>query len=68
MICDCIDERNCFIHYKTLKFYVRQEMIVDKIQETTYFKQSKWPEIIQTVQHKKEMKQQTFLKTTSLDY
>ena len=42
LICDCIDKKKYWIHYKMLRFYVRHGMIVDKIHEIFSFKQSKW--------------------------
>ena len=33
LICDWIDKKNYFIHYRMLKFFVRPGMIVDRIHE-----------------------------------
>ena len=42
IMCDCSDNRNCLVHYRILKFYVRQRMVVDKVHEVISFKRSKW--------------------------
>ena len=44
VICDCTDEKKYLIHYRMLTFYVRHDMIVEKIHEIISFKQSKWLE------------------------
>ena len=44
LICSWGDKEKYLIHYKTLKFYVRHGMIVEKIHEIISFKQSKWLE------------------------
>ena len=44
LICDWSDEKNYLIHYRMLKFYIRHDMIVDKVHEIISFKQSKWLE------------------------
>ena len=44
LICDWSDKKNYFIHYRMLKFYVRQGMIVDKVHEIISFRQSRWLE------------------------
>ena len=36
LICDWSDEKNYLIHYRMLKFYVRQGMIVDKVHEINF--------------------------------
>ena len=43
-ICDWSDKKNYLIHYRMLKFYIRHEMIVDKVHETISFRQSRWLE------------------------
>ena len=42
LICDWTDERKYLIHYRMLKFYIKQGMTVDKVHEIIPFKQSKW--------------------------
>ena len=44
LICDWTDKKKYLIHYRTLKFYVRHGMVVEKIHEIISFKQSKWLE------------------------
>ena len=44
LICDWTDKKKYLIHYRMLKFYVRQGMVVEKIHEIISFKQSKWLE------------------------
>ena len=41
VIFDWSDKKNCLIHYRMLKFYVRHGMIVDKTGEIISFKQNK---------------------------
>ena len=41
LICDWSDKKNYLIHYRSLKFYVRHGMIVDKVHEMISFKQSR---------------------------
>ena len=41
---DLTVKKKYLIPYGTLNFYVRHDMIVDKLQETISFKQSKWLE------------------------
>ena len=44
LICDWSDKKNYLIHYRMLKFYIRQGMIVDKIHNVISFRQSRWLE------------------------
>ena len=44
LICDWTDKKKYLIHYRMLKFYVRHDMVVEKIHEIISFKQSKWLE------------------------
>ena len=44
LICDWSDKKNCLIHYRMLKFYMKQGMIIEKIHSVISFKQSKWLE------------------------
>ena len=44
VICDWTDKKKYLIHYRMLKFYVRHDMIIEKIHEIISFKQSKWLE------------------------
>ena len=44
MICDWSNKKNYLIHYRMLKFYIRQGMIVDKIHNIISFRQSRWVE------------------------
>ena len=44
LICDWSDKKNCLVHYRMLKFYVRHGMIVDKVHSIISFKQSRWLE------------------------
>ena len=44
IICDWSDKKNCLVHYRMLKFYVRHGMVVEKIHEIISFKQNKWLE------------------------
>ena len=44
LICDWTDKKNYLVHYRMLKFYVRQSMVVEKTHEVISFKQSKWLE------------------------
>ena len=41
VICDWSDKKNCLIHYRMLKFYVRHGMDVIKVHTVIPFKQSK---------------------------
>ena len=42
LICDWNDKKNYLIHYRTLEFYVRHGIVVDKVHDIISFKQSKW--------------------------
>ena len=42
LICDWIDKKNYFFHYRMLKLHVRQGMVVGKNHQINSFKQSKW--------------------------
>ena len=44
LICDCSDKKNYLVHYRMLKFYLRNGMIVDKVHNIISFKQSRWLE------------------------
>ena len=44
LICDWSDKKNYLFQYRTLKFYVRHGMIVDKVHDIISFKQSSWLE------------------------
>ena len=44
LICDWSDKENYLIHYRMLKFHVRQGMIVDKVHNIISFRQSRWLE------------------------
>ena len=41
LLCDWSDKKNCFFHYRMLKFYVKHGMVVEKIHKRISFKQSK---------------------------
>ena len=41
---DWSDKKNCLIHYRMLKFYIRHGMIVDKVHNIISFRQSRWLE------------------------
>ena len=41
LICDWSDKKNYLVHYRTLKFYARYGMIVEKVHSVISFKQSK---------------------------
>ena len=57
LTCDWSDKKNCLIHYRKLKFYVRHGMIVDKVHEITSFKQSRWLEKYINLNLRRELKQ-----------
>ena len=44
LLCDWSDKKNYLAHYGMLKFYIKHEMVVDKVQTVISFKQSKWLE------------------------
>ena len=44
LICDWSDKKRYLIHCRMLKFYVRHDMVVEKVHEIISFKQSKWLE------------------------
>ena len=44
IICDWTDRKNSVVHYRMVKFNVRQGMIVDNVHQIISFKQSKWLE------------------------
>ena len=44
LIYDWSDEKNYFINYRMLKFYVRYGIIVDKVHDIISFRQSRWLE------------------------
>ena len=44
MICDWFDKKNYLVHYRMLKFYVRQGMIIEKVHNVISFNQSWWLE------------------------
>ena len=44
LIGDWSDKKNCLVHYRMLKFYVRHGMVIDKVHEIISFKQNKWLE------------------------
>ena len=41
LICDFTDKKNCLIHYRMLKFYIRHGMIIDKVHDIISFRQSR---------------------------
>ena len=41
LICDWSDKKNYLVHYRILKFYVRHNMLVEKVHNIISFKQSK---------------------------
>ena len=57
LICDWIDKKKYLIHYRMLKFYVRQGMVVEKLHEIISFKQSRWLEKNITFNRKKKRNQ-----------
>ena len=42
LICDWSDKKNYLVHYRMLKFYIRQGMVVDKVLNIISFRQSRW--------------------------
>ena len=44
LICDWSDKKNYLVHYRMLTFYVRHNMLVEKVHNIISFKQSKWLE------------------------
>ena len=44
LICDWSDKKNYLTHYRMLKFYIRHDMIVEKVHNIISFEQSKWLE------------------------
>ena len=44
LICDWSAKKKYLIHYRTLKFYVRHALVIEKIHENISFEQSKWLE------------------------
>ena len=44
IICDWTDIKKFLIHYRSMKFYVRHGMIVEKVHEIVSFRHSKWLE------------------------
>ena len=44
LICDWSDKKNYLVHYRMLKFFVRNGIIVDKVHSIISFKQSRWLE------------------------
>ena len=44
LICDWSGKKNYLVHYRPLKFYFTQDMIVDKVHNVISFKQSRWLE------------------------
>ena len=44
LICDWSDKKNYLVHYRMLKFYIRHEMVVDKVHNIISFRQSRWLE------------------------
>ena len=68
LICDWSDRKNYLVHYRMLKFYVRHGMIVDKVQETISFKQSKWLEKFINFNTQKRNQAVNDLKKTSTNY
>jgi len=44
LICEWTDKKIYLIHYRMLKFYVGQEMLVDKVHDINSFRQSRWLE------------------------
>ena len=42
LICDWTDKKNCLVHYRMLKFFVKHGMIVEKVLEVISFKQRSW--------------------------
>ena len=57
------------IHYRMLKFYVRNGMIVDKVHDIISFRQCKWLEkYINFNTQKKEIRLKMILKKASRNY
>ena len=67
LICDWTDKKKYLIHYRMLRFYVRHGMIVEKIQETISFKQSKWLESYISFTTQKRNKAKDEFEKTSLN-
>ena len=44
IIFNCTEQKNYLLHYGILKLYVKQGMIVDKVQEIISFSQCIWLE------------------------
>ena len=44
LICDWSDKKNYLVHYRTLKFYVRHGMIVERVHNIISYKQNRWLE------------------------
>ena len=44
LICDWSVKKNYLVHYRMLKFYIKQGMIIEKVHNIISFKQSKWLE------------------------
>ena len=57
LICDWYDKKNYLVHYRTLKFYVRHGMIVDKVHNIISFKQSRWLEKYMNFKTQKKIEQ-----------
>ena len=43
-LCDWTDKKNYLIKYKILKFFIKHEMVVDRIHEVISFRQCIWLE------------------------
>ena len=69
LICDWTDKKNCLVHYRRLKFFVRLGMVVDKVHEIISFKQSKWLENYKKFfTQKNDIELKMILKKTSIYY
>ena len=68
LICDWSDEKNYLVHYRMLKFYIRQGMIVDKVHEIISFRQSRWFGKYINFNTINKIRLKTILRKTSIKY
>ena len=68
LICDWTDKKKYLVHYRTLKFSVRQGMTVEKVHEVISFKQSKWLERYIDFNTQKKIGQKTISRKIFTNY
>ena len=68
LLCDCSDYKNYLVQYREIKFYVKNGMGVDKVQEIISYKQSQWLEKYISFNTQKRNQAVNDFEKTSINY